>query len=467
MTGARTDFPMIGKKQCRFSSHWKKYPTYRDSGVEWLGEVPSDWDVWKASHAFGEIGSGTTPASESPEYYEGDIPWVTTGELRETLITDAQNKLTRKALSDHPTLRMYQPGTVLIAMYGATIGRLGILGLPACTNQACCALAQPRRLDPKFTYLWLQAFRGILINLSSGGGQPNINQEKIRAIRIAAPEVPEQRAIAEFLDRETGRIDALIAKKERQIELLQEKRQALITHAVTKGFPSTGSGQGDLNAKMKDSGVEWLGKIPEGWEVKQFRRVTTRIDVGIAEAATHAYCDAGVPIVRSTNIRENRILTDDLLYVEPWFAERNRSKYLYANDLVTVRTGAPGVTAVVPPELDRCQCFTLLVSTLKRGKDPRYFSYFLNSASAKYRFAVEGWGTAQINISVPILQEQVVVDPPHQEQRLIADYLNRETAAIDALAAKIESSIALLREYRTALISAAVTGKIDVRQEEG
>ncbi len=205
----------------------------KDSGVEWLGEVPEHWDIWKIGRGFRRIGSGTTPATNDMSFYEGDIPWVTTSELRENIITDTVSKLTERAIKEHSALSLYSPGTLLVAMYGATIGRLGILGITACTNQACCAFAEPVALDTKFTFYWLLARRQEIIIISSGGGQPNINQEKLRDLRIPVPPTPEQRAIASFLDRETACIDALVSKIRDGIEKLREYRTALISAAVT------------------------------------------------------------------------------------------------------------------------------------------------------------------------------------------------------------------------------------------
>ena len=205
------------------------YPAYKPSGVEWLGKIPVRWDIWKATHAFRRIGSGTTPKSDNYEYYDGQIPWVTTSELRETDIDETLNKLTEEALRDYPALRLYPAGTLLFAMYGATVGRLGILKISAAVNQACAAFSEPIKLEPKFTYYWLYMRRPILIAISAGGGQPNLSQDDLKQLRIPAPPLQEQRTIAAYLDRETVRLDALIEKKQRQIELLQEKRAALIS----------------------------------------------------------------------------------------------------------------------------------------------------------------------------------------------------------------------------------------------
>lgn len=205
----------------------------KPSGVEWLGDVPEGWGVKKVTHGFRKIGSGTTPKSDSDEYYDGEVPWVTTSELREMLICETKQSVTKSALTDHSALRVYPENTVLFAMYGATIGRLGILGVPATVNQACCAFAWPTLFDSPFVFYWLWMRRPILVSLSSGGGQPNLSQGDLRQIRIPTPPLPEQRAIADFLDRETGKIDRLAAKVDEAIARLQEYRAALITAAVT------------------------------------------------------------------------------------------------------------------------------------------------------------------------------------------------------------------------------------------
>lgn len=281
-----------------------------------------------------------------------------------------------------------------------------------------------------------------------------LNQELIRSASFALPPLPEQTAIATFLDRETAKIDGLIAEQQKLLTLLAEKRQATISHAVTKGLNPA--------APMKDSGGAWLGKVPVHWSVGTLTRVANRVVVGIAEAATHAYAEHGTPILRSTNVRPGKLI-GDILYIDSAFAAERGTKLLNSGDLVTVRTGNAGVTAVVPPELDGCQCFTMLVTTLEKDNLATYFCYWMNSEAARRYFSLEGWGTAQINISVPILKELPVVVPPQGEQANIVSYLNIETARLDALTAEASRGIALLKERRSAMISAAVTGKIDVR----
>jgi type I restriction enzyme S subunit len=285
-----------------------------------------------------------------------------------------------------------------------------------------------------------------------------ISQESISNFKIPLASFNTQQAIASFLDRKTAAITTLIAKKQRLIQLLEEKRTALINQAVTKGL--------NPNVPMKDSGIPWIGEVPEHWRVKIFKRVTSRIEVGIAEAATHAYAIQGVPIVRSGNVKTNYIDLSDIVYIEEWFAAKNRSKYLRKGDILTVRTGAnAGMTAVVPQELDHAQCFTLLIATPNPHQFPMFYSYYINSSFAQSFFTVEGWGSAQVNLSVPILQTLPIVEPPYKEQEEIVSFIQKSIVRIDEIVAKNKQIIEKLKEYRQSLITAAVTGKIDIKEE--
>ncbi|MBJ9323245.1 MULTISPECIES: restriction endonuclease subunit S [Citrobacter] len=205
----------------------------KDSGVEWLGTIPKHWSIWKLFHAYDTIGSGTTPTSNDENWFQGNIPWVTTGELRENIINNTLKNISTVTLQSFSALKLYPAGSIIIAMYGATIGRIGILGVDATTNQACCAMTKSKVINNLYLKYWLQTFRENIINLSSGGGQPNINQEKVASLKISSPDLNEQLIIIDFLDKKTTKIDDLISKQLQQIELLKERRTALISAAVT------------------------------------------------------------------------------------------------------------------------------------------------------------------------------------------------------------------------------------------
>ena len=415
------------------SGKWKAYPAYRDSGVEWLGEVPDGWETWKLSHAFGHIGSGTTPSSERHEYYGGDTPWVLTTELRDGPVTTTQKAVTSQALRDFPALNVYAPGTLLIAMYGATIGKLGLLATNACTNQACCALADAAHLGAKFAFYALLAQRPVILSLGYGGGQPNISQETVRALRVPAPPPQEQRAIADFLDRETGKIDALLAKKERLIELLQEKRAALIGHAVTKGL--------DPTVPMKDSGVEWLGDVPELWGTARLKSVA-RLNSGEAITSDSIHEEGEYAVYGGNGLRGyTSSYTHDGHYVLIGRQGALCGNINYAHG----RFWASEHAVVVHV---RGACEVLWLGELLRTMDLNQYSV----------------SAAQPGLSVERIEALGIPVPPSDEQRAIANHLDRETGKLEALIGKVREATERLNEYRTALISAAVTGKIDVRE---
>jgi len=205
----------------------------KSSNVEWIGEIPEHWEVWKMSYAVESMGSGTTPKSDDPAYYGGDTLWVTTSELREDLIHDTKKKVSEKALCKYSALRVYPKDSVAIAMYGATIGRLGILAKEATFNQACCVFSESNRINHEFLFFWLWYRRPILISLSNGGGQPNLNQDELSKIRIPLPPIEEQELIISFIKNEVTKIDNISSTTQKITDSLREYRSTLITQAVT------------------------------------------------------------------------------------------------------------------------------------------------------------------------------------------------------------------------------------------
>jgi len=260
----------------------RSYPEYKDPGNEWLGEIPEHWNI-KALKRIFIIISGSTPKSSEPAYWDGDILWATPDDLGKLdgdtllttsrLITEAGYKSCGTSLAS---------GGSLILSTRAPIGHIGIAGTPLCTNQGCRSLVFRKNDDTRYYYYLLLASHSELESWGQGSTFKELSRTKLEAIYFVSPPVIEQRAIASFLDRETARIDSLVEKKERQIELLQEKRSALISHVVTKGL--------NPDAPMKDSGIEWLGEIPEHWdEVRSkavFYEVKERSESGVEELLT-------------------------------------------------------------------------------------------------------------------------------------------------------------------------------------
>lgn len=436
----------------------KSYPKYKDSGVQWLGKVPEHWNTWKVTHGFGFVGSGTTPKSDNPLYYDGDIPWVTTSELRENVILSTRLAVTQKAIADYSSLKIYNADSLLIAMYGATIGRLGILGIKATVNQACCVFDRPERFYIKFVYYWLWMARPILISMSSGGGQPNLSQDLLKRIRIPAPPLPEQTAIAAFLDRKTAQIDALIQKEKDLIERLREQRIAVITHAVTKGL--------DPKVKMKNSGVEWLGLVPEHWEVRRLRfSVTTNPVKSELSGADPLTAVSFVPMEAVGEYGGLGLDAEKSL-------ENVASGYTYFrdNDVVVAKITPcfeNGKGALAKGLQNGIAFGTTELHALRslKGLGPQFLFYLTISHAFRTVGASEMLGAGgQKRVPEEFIKNFVLGLPPLPEQSAIVAFLDQKTGQIDALIHKAEDAVAKLEEYRMAVITAAVTGKVDVRE---
>ncbi|MBW1654921.1 restriction endonuclease subunit S [Flavobacterium quisquiliarum] len=206
----------------------------KDSGIEWLGEIPEHWESWKIGHAFKKIGSGTTPESGNPIYHEnGTINWLNTGDLNDSTLNECNKKVTLKALTDYSSLKLFPSGSLVMAMYGATIGKTAIINFETTTNQACCVFCNSEIIDLKFLQYWFKAKKEHIINLSIGGGQPNVSQQILKDIRLGCPDIVEQNKIVGFLDVKTIEIDTIISKTQQEIELLKEYKTALISEVVT------------------------------------------------------------------------------------------------------------------------------------------------------------------------------------------------------------------------------------------
>lgn len=205
----------------------------KESGIEWIGEIPEHWDYKKITHCFNLIGSGTTPSSTTSEYYEnGKINWLQTGDLTDGIITRTSKLITQKAFDDL-NLKIYPSNSLIIAMYGATIGKVGLLKIDTTTNQACCVLADPKGVYVNYVFYWFIANKDRVVSLGYGGGQPNISQETIKSLRIHCPPTEEQTQIVEYLDEKTKEVDNLLTLEQKKIDLLKEYRQTLISEVVT------------------------------------------------------------------------------------------------------------------------------------------------------------------------------------------------------------------------------------------
>ena len=418
------------------------YPKYKPSGVEWLAEVPESWEVRRIKH-LGKTITGGTPKTEEPEYWtDGDVPWLPSGKVQNNSVhkEDADTFITKRALAESAA-KLIRPGSALIALTGATCANAAFLTFESTANQSVVGIEPKLNADGRFIYYSLLSQREQVLTHKSGGAQGGINQEDVRNLVITAPEKAEQTAIAEFLDRETGKIDGLVAEQRRLMELLKEKRQAVISHAVTKGL--------NPHAPMKPSGIEWLGDVPDHWEVGPVKRYfkscnTRRIPLSGEERGGRS----GVyPYYGASGIIDHIdefIFDEDLVLV----SEDGANLLNRASPIAFVAVGKYWVNnhAHILRPID-----SNLLFWAARIESIDITPFVTGSAQPK--FTSEALGALIISV------------PPAEEERVqIQSHILTETAKFDALTAEAQRAIDLLQERRTALISAAVTGQIDVRE---
>jgi type I restriction enzyme S subunit len=274
------------------------YPEYKDSGVEWIGTIPEHWSV-AALRWIAQRYAGGTPDKAKPEYWtDGTIPWLNSGTVNQRLITEASEYITADAYSNS-SARWVPEGALVMALagQGKTKGMVAQLAIRTTCNQSMAAIVPTAKVMSRYLYWWLDAQYQNIRNLAGGDLRDGLNLDLLGQIPCPLPNADEQASIVSFLDQETGKIDALVAEQEGLIALLKEKRQAVISQAVTKGL--------NPNALMKDSGIEWLGQVPAHWRVGKLGHFCN-LRSGFAFAAESFGAD-GVAVVRMNNLKRGRL----------------------------------------------------------------------------------------------------------------------------------------------------------------
>jgi len=434
---------------------WQRYPKYKLSGVECLGEVPEGWENKKIKY----VSSLNSDAlgEDTPLNYELKYVDISSVDSVKGII-QTEDFIFEKAPSR--ARRKVQNGDIIISTVRTYLKAIApiINPEPNLIVSTGFAVIHPiKDLQSHFASFAFTApyFIENVVANSTGVSYPAINASEIGNMKITVPPSSEQSAIAAFLDRETARIDALIEKKERQIALLQEKRAALISHAVTKGL--------NPSVPMKDSGVEWLGDVPEHYQVLPIKRFI-KIRYGLGEPPKEL--ETGLPLLRATNIDQGKIIDEGMVYVDPNDVPASRDAYLRENEIIIVRSGAnTGDSTIVPERYVGAVSGYDMVVTVNKGV-PDYFAWqFLTAEIRNLQFGFHKLRAAQPHLNAEELGSTLFVIPPQGEQESISAYIKQKTDRIDSTHLKIFVSITKLHEYRTSIISAAVTGKIDVRQE--
>ena len=422
-----------------------RYDKYKDSGIKWIGTIPDSWCIRKLNSLLNAIGSGTTPKGND-NYYDGDIYWLNTGDLNDSYISTINKTVTEIALQECSTLKIFPKDSVVIAMYGATIGKLGMLMFPATTNQACCVMSCSSQLNNKYLFYLLFSARDFILNLSYGAGQPNISQETIKSFRLSLPTIIEQETIADYLDKKCGGIDEVIDKQKAVIEKLKEYKQSIITEAVTKGL--------DKSVPLKDSGIEWIGQIPQHWEICKLLKLFKD-----RKCPNKGNVENNVLSLSYGNIKRRNIETNLGLLPESFesynIIEPNNIVLRLTdlqNDHKSLRCGLVKEKGII----------TSAYTTLEL-KDPmqsaNYFYRLLHTFDIEKGFYGMGAGVRQSLKFEGELCNLYIIKPPVMEQQQIADFLDQKCSEIDITISEKELLIEKLTEYKKSLIYECVTGK--------
>ena len=439
-----------------------RYPKYKPSGVEWLGDVPEGWEVRPLKYNL-RLLTEKTDRQERPVALENIEGWTgrfipTETEFQgEGIAFDAGDILFGK-------LRPYLAKAYLAESPGEAVGDFHVLRPVEGINSR---FAQYEILNREFI--------SIVDGSTFGSKMPRASWEFVGGMKVTTPPLSEQTAIAAFLDQETAKIDRLVAEQRRLMELLKEKRQAVISHAVT--------GKDEVR-RMKDengrsyfllqpsslpkkpSGIEWLGDVPEHWEVFPMKRDLDFLTSGSRGWAEN-YSDEGELFIRITNLTRGSIsldLSDIQRVAVPDGAEGSRTKVKPGDVLFSI-TAYLGSVAVVPEDIESAYVSQHVALARLRQKrlTPRWVGFVALSLVGKTWFETQSYGGTKIQLSLDDVRDLPITAPPISEQHAITAFLDAELAKFDTLTAEAQRAIDLLQERRTALISAAVTGQIDVR----
>jgi type I restriction enzyme S subunit len=451
-----------GKEIASELQRFRPYLEYKDSGVDWLGKIPADWEVKRLKYV-------ATVSDERSYDFDSDLPYLGlehiesgTGKLLQSVEyhRDSSEEIESAAST-------FRSGDVLFGKLRPYLAKVLKPDFEGRCSTELIVLRSGSDIDPPYLSYQLLSpgFIRWINSMTYGTKMPRANALQIESTRLALPSRLEQIKIAAFLDHETTKIDALIGKKERLIELLQEKRTALITQAVTKGL--------DPNVPMKDSGVEWLGEVPAHWEVLRLKYLLKARRGAIKTGPFGSQLQSSEMIAGEIKVYNQRsVLDHDFSAGENYISLHKfselRSFEAFPGDLMITTRGTIGKCAVLPAKSERGILHPCLmrVQVDQAHALNRYLEILIqDSGMVLKQLQLMSNATTIDVIYSDSFKEVWNTIPPMCEQCEIADVLDRETAKIDMLIAKIQEAIDHLKEYRTALISAAVTGKIDVRKE--
>ena len=438
---------------------YNKYSATKQTNRQWLGNIPSDWSVVTLKR-LGKTITGGTPKTDNLAFWDGGtIPWLPSGKVQNAIlqIEDADTYITESAVKNSAA-KIIKPNSVLVALTGATCGNIGHLTFESTANQSVVALEPQEYINSKFIYYSLLAQREQITVKKSGGAQGGITTDDVRNLFVCLPRtVNEQDKIASFLDFETNKIDMLVEKQLNLMNVLVEMREAIITHAVSGGL--------SVDNRRKPSKFPWFNHIPDTWIETKISRVSARVTDG-----AHISPDLSeekYPFVSTVDISKSGKIDFDgcIKTSENCYSSlvKNGCKP-FLGDVLFSKDGTIGRTAIIDFEHDFVVASSLVIITPEPTQlNSRFLNYWLNNSIIKQEIGLQLGGAALKRISIDKISRLPILLPSLKEQEEICEILDSKISKIEDLFNKAKFSIGLLKEHRKSLISAAVTGKIDVR----
>ena len=448
----------------------KSYPSYKDSGVEWIGEIPNDWSFGEMKYQLSNNDGGVWGKDVEKDDNETIV-------IRSTEITidgnwNLTNPMKRKLDEDEIKKCKLFKGDIVITKSSGSPNHIGksVIVNENVENLNCCysnfvQRIRFRKYNPKLyhyilnSYVVREQYRYLT---QSTTGLGNLNGSTLNEVQLPFIPLPEQKQIVSFLDTKTQKIDELIEKTEQKIELLKEKRTSLINHCVTKGL--------NPNVEMKDSGVEWIGEIPRKWNLISLKHlVSTKITDGPHE--TPEFVDEGIPFLSVESVQDNKLNFNRKrgFITEETHKEYSKKCKPQRDDVFLVKSGSTtGKSTIVETDEEFNIWSPLCIIRSDKSKVTPRFTFTSLQSFYFRRFVELGWsfGT-QPNIGMGVIENIRIIVPPLSEQTQIVKYLDEQTQKIDSTVEKESQRIELLKEYRQSLISEVVTGKVDVRGWNG
>ena len=429
---------------------------FKDSGIEWIGQIPKEWEASKLKYLTTILQSGGTPTSSNASLYcEDGTSWVAIGDMRHCgEISYTQKHLTDEGLKEK-SLIVFPVGTLLYSIY-ASVGKVSILGIPAAINQAILAISLNEKAKQEYAKFVLTSMENYVFSLANGNTQFNLNAGIVSNFVLPLPSLLSQQRIADYLDKICGEVDEMVALQETMIEELKAYKQSVITEAVTKGL--------NPNAPMHDSGIDWIGEIPEHWEVIKLSFLTSKIGSGSTPTGgANVYVHEGVKFLRSQNVYFEGLNLNDVAFITETIDEEMKGTRVKPGDvLLNITGGSIGRCYYVDESLGRANV-NQHVSIIRPTKiETIYLKYSLQSDLGQNQIALLQTGGNREGLSAAALSNFKILFPPMSEQRTIASYLDTKCSEIDSLIALKQAKIEELKEYKKSVIYEYVTGKKEV-----